>query len=154
MRVRSSLRLRVGLSLPPSTRLWQLRCLVWCRSLRGPQPVAPRHLRSLNVWQSAFRHPLSCFPGFLSIDNGMYVRAVALHCRSLPLSAVLPNVGGRCAVTVVPLPRHPRLGPSWRWLRPPTSCYCARSLYFFRFFVLCVFQPKMSRGVVLYGHMK
>ena len=55
-------RLRVGLRLPPPTQLWQLRCLVRCRSLRGPQPVAPRHLQSLNVWRSAFRHSLTCFP--------------------------------------------------------------------------------------------
>ena len=98
--------------------------------------------------------PYRVSPGFSSIDAGMYVRAVALHRHSPPLSAVLPSVGGFCAVTVAPLPRRPRLGPSWRWLRPPTRCYCARSLSFFRFFVLCVSQPKMSRGVVLYGHMK
>ena len=61
-RLHSSLRLWVGLRLPPPTRLWQLRCLVRCRSLRGPQPVAPRHLRSLNVRRSAFRHSLSSFP--------------------------------------------------------------------------------------------
>ena len=61
-RLRRSLRLQVGLHLPPPTRLWELRCLVRCRSLRGPRPAAPRHLRSLNVRRSAFLHSLSCFP--------------------------------------------------------------------------------------------
>ena len=98
--------------------------------------------------------PFCVSPGFLSIDAGMYVRAAALHRRSSPLSAVLPRVWGGCAVAVAPLPWRPRLGPSWRWLRPPTRCYYARSLCFFQFFVLCVSQPKMSRGVVLYGHME
>ena len=96
--------------------------------------------------------PYRVSPGFSSIDARMYVWAAALHRRSPPLSAVLPSMGGRCAVTVAPLPRRPLLGP-WRWLRPPTRCYCARSLCFFRLFVFCVSQPKMSRGVVLYGHM-
>ena len=84
----------------------------------------------------------------------MYVRAAALHCRSPPLSAVLPSEGGRCAVADDPLPRRPRFCPSWRRLRPPPRCYYARSLCFFWLIVLCVSQPKMSRGVVLYGHMK
>ena len=73
--------------------------------------------------------PYRVFPGFSSIDAKMYVRAAALHRRSPPLSAVLSSVGGRCAVTVAPLPRRQRLGPSWRWLRPPPRCYCARSLF-------------------------
>ena len=42
--------------------LSQLRCLVRCRSLRGPQPVA---LRSLNVWRSDLPPFLIVFsPGF------------------------------------------------------------------------------------------
>ena len=98
--------------------------------------------------------PYRVSPGFSSIVAGVYVRAVALHRSSPPLSAVLPSVGGRCAVAVAPLPRRPHLGPSWRRLRPTTRCYCARSLCFFWFFVLCVSQPKISHGVVLYGHMK
>ena len=44
--------------------------------------------------------PYRVSPGFSSIDAGMYVRAAALHHRSPPLSAVLPSVGGCCAVTV------------------------------------------------------
>ena len=98
--------------------------------------------------------PYRVSPGFLSIDTGMYVRAAALHCHSPPLSAVLPSEGGRCAVTDAPLPRHPRLCPSWRRLRPPTRCYYDRSLCFFWLIILCVSQPKISRGVVLYGHRK
>ena len=42
--------------------------------------------------------PYRVSPGFSSVDAGMYVRAAALHCRSPPLSAVLPSEGGRCAV--------------------------------------------------------
>ena len=47
--------------------------------------------------------PYHVFPGFFSIDAGMYVRAAALHRRSPPLSPVLPSVGGtlcghRCPV--------------------------------------------------------
>ena len=83
--------------------------------------------------------PYCVSPGFSSIDAGMYVRAAALHLRSPPLSAVLPSAGGRCADTDAPLPRRPRL-------------YYVRSLCFFWLIVLCVSQPKMSRGVVLYGH--
>ena len=92
--------------------------------------------------------------GFLSIDAGMYVLAAALHRRSPPLSAVLPSEGECCAVTDAPLPRRPRLCPSWRRLRPPPRCYYDRSLCFFWLIVLCVSQPKMSRGVVLYGLRK
>ena len=78
--------------------LLQLRSLVWCRSLRGPLPVA---LRSLNVWQSDLLPFLIVFPlGFRLIDAGMYVRAAALHRRPPPLLAVLPCEGGRCAVPV------------------------------------------------------
>ena len=66
--------------------------------------------------------PYCVSPGFSSIDAGLYVQASALHRRSPPLSAVLPSMGGRCAVAVAPLPRCLRLGPSWRWLRPPTRC--------------------------------
>ena len=154
LRLRNSLRLRVGLRLPPPSGFWQLRCLVRCRSPRGPQPVAPRHLRSLSVRRSTLGHSLTCFPGFSSIDAGMYVQVAALRHRLPPLSAVLPSVGGRCAIAVARLPRGPRLGPSWRRLRPPTQCYCTRSLCFFWLFVLCVSQLKMSRRVVLYGHMK
>ena len=98
--------------------------------------------------------PYRVSPRFSSIDAGMYVRAAALHRRSPPLSAVLPSEGGRCAVADAPLPRRPRLCPSWRRLRPPPRCYYDRSLCFFWLFVLCVSQPKMSCGVVLYGHRK
>ena len=98
--------------------------------------------------------PYRVSPGFSSIDAGMYVRAAALHRRSPPLSAVLPSEGGRCAVTDAPLPRRPRLCPSWGRLWPPPRCYYDRSLCFFWLIVLCVSQPKMSRGVVLYGHRK
>ena len=87
--------------------------------------------------------------GFSSFDSEMYARAVALHRRSPPLSAVLPSEGGCCAVAVTPLPQRPRLCPSWRRLRPLPWCSYARSLSFF-----CVSQPKMSRGVVLYGYRK
>ena len=98
--------------------------------------------------------PYRVSSGFSSIDAGMYVRAAALHRRSPPSSAVLPSEGGRCAVTDAPLPRRPRLCPSWRRLRPPPRCYYDRSLCFFWLIVLCVSQPKMSRGVVLYGYRK
>ena len=98
--------------------------------------------------------PYRVSPGFSSVDAGMYVRAAALHRRSPPLSAVLPSEGGRCVVTNAPLPRRPRLCPSWRRLRPPPRRYYDRSLCFFWLIVLCVSQPKMSRGVVLYGHRK
>ena len=74
--------------------------------------------------------PYRVSPGFSSINAGMYVRAAALHCRSPPLSAVLPSEGGRCAVTDAPLPRRPRLCPSWRRLRPSPRCYYDRSLCF------------------------
>ena len=90
--------------------------------------------------------PYRVSPGFSSVNAGMYVRAVALHCRSPPLSAVLPSEGGRCAVADAPLPRCPRFCPSWRRLRPPSRCYYARSIFWL--IVLCVSQPKMSRGVV------
>ena len=93
-------------------------------------------------------------PGFSSIDAGMFVWAAALHHRSPPLSAVLPNEGGRCAVTDAPLPLRPHLCPSWQRLRPPPRCSYNRSLCFFWLIVLCVSQPQMSRGVVLYGHRK
>ena len=84
-RLHSSLQLWVGLRLPPPTRLWQLRCLVRCRSLRGPQPVAPRHLRSLNVRRSAFRHSLSSFPpGFrLSTPGCMFGLRLYIAVRRL-----------------------------------------------------------------------
>ena len=99
--------------------------------------------------------PYRVSPGFSSVDAGMYVRVAALHRRSLPLSAVLPSEGGRCVVTDAPLPRSPRLCPSWRRLRPPPPrCYYDRSVCFFWLIVLCVSQPKMSCGVVLYGHRK
>ena len=84
----------------------------------------------------------------------MYVRTAALHRRSPPLSAVLPSEGGRFAVADALLPRCPRLCPSWRRLWPPPRCYYARSLCFFWFIVLCMSQPKMSFGVVLYGRRK
>ena len=80
--------------------------------------------------------PYRVSPGLSSIDAWMYVRATALHRRSPPLSAVLPSEGGRCAVAVTPLPRHPRLCPSWRRLQPPPRCSYARSLCFFWFIVL------------------
>ena len=57
--------------------------------------------------------PYCVSPGFSSVDAGMYVRAAALHCRSPPLSAVLPSEGGRCSVADAPLPRCPRFCPSW-----------------------------------------
>ena len=95
--------------------------------------------------------PHCVYPGFSSIAAGMYVRAAALHSRSPPLSAVLPSEGGRCAVTVT---TASAFSPSWRRLRPPPRCYYDRSLCFFWLIVLCVSQPKMSRGIVLYGHRK
>ena len=44
--------------------------------------------------------PFHVSPGFSSIDAGLYVRAAALHRRSPSLSAVLPSMGGCCAVAV------------------------------------------------------
>ena len=98
-----------------------------------------------------FGGPLSDIPyrvsfGFLSIDAGMYVWAAALHRRSPPLSAVLPSVGGRCAASA--------FRSFVELVAASTRFYCARSVCFFRLFVLCMSQPKMSRGVVLFGHMK
>ena len=91
-------------------------------------------------------------PNFSSIAAQMYVWAAALHHCSSPLSAVLPS-GDHGAVADAVLPRRPRFCPSWRRLWPP-RCYCARPLCFFWLFVLWVSQSKMSRGVVLYGHMQ
>ena len=85
--------------------------------------------------------PYRVYPGLKSIDAGMHVRAAALHHRSPPLSAVFLSEGGRCAITDAPLPRRPCL-------------YYDRSLCFFWLIVLCVSQPKISCGVMLYGHRK
>ena len=128
--------------------LW-LRSLVRCGSLRGPQPVA---LRSLNVWRSDLPPFLIVFPpGFrLSPPGCMFgLRlSIAVH----RLYRLFCPVRGDAVRS--PLPRRPRLCPSWRRLRPPPRCYYDRSLCFFWLFVLCVSQPKMSRGVVLQGHRK
>ena len=132
--------------------LLRLRSLVRCGSLRGPQPGSSSELECSAVRLAAIPYRVS--PGFSSIDAGMYVRVAALHRRSPPLSAVLPSAGGLCAVTDALLPRRPRLCPSWLRLWPPPRCYYDRSLCFFWLIVLCVSQPKMSRGVVLYGHRK
>ena len=119
--------------------LWWLRSLVRCGSLRGPQPVA---LRSLSVRRSDLPPFLIVFPpGFrLSTPVCMFGLQLSIAVHRL-LSAVLPSEGGRCAVTDAPLPRRPHL-------------YYDFSLCFFWLIVLCVSQPKMSRGVVLYGHRK
>ena len=74
--------------------------------------------------------PYRVSPGFSSIDAGLYVRPAALHRCSPPLLAVLPSEGGRCAVTAAPLPRRPRLCPSWRRLQAYSSVLL-RSLFMF-----------------------
>ena len=119
----------------------------WSSNSAGPQVpfVAPEPRPMwVSAWASAgSSSELECLavrlaaipyrvsPGFSSIAAGMYVRAVALHRRSPPLSVVLPGEGGCFAVTDALLPRRPRLCPSWRRLRPPPRCYYDRSLCFF-----------------------
>ena len=106
--------------------LLQLWSLVRCRSLRGTPPVA---LRSLNIRRYNLLPFLIVFPpGFhLSTPGCMF----GLRLTS-PFAAFL---GSFCPVrgdaVRSPMPRRPRLCPSWRRLRPPPWCYYARSLCFF-----------------------
>ena len=132
--------------------LLRLRSLVRCGSLCGPQPVA---LWSLNVRRSILPACLIVFPpGFCLTPLGcMFGLRLYITVRRLS-RLFLPGEGGRCVVADAPLPRRPRLCPSWLRLQPPPRGYYDRSLCFFWLFVLCVSQPKMSRGVVLYGHRK
>ena len=100
-------------------------------------------------------HSLSCFPQVFVYRR----RDVCSGCSFTSTFTTFIGCfalwgGGRCAVTDAPLPRRPRLCPSWRRLRPPPRCYYDRSLCFFWLIVLCVSQPKMSHWVVLYGHRK
>ena len=131
--------------------LLQLRSLVRCSSLGGPQLVA---LRSLNVRRLDLPSFLIVFSPCFRLSTprcmfGLWLYIAVCHLYRL----FCPVMGGRCAVADTPLPRRLRLCPSWRRLRPP-RCYYARSLCLFWLIVLCVSQPKMSRGVVLYGHKK
>ena len=116
--------------------LLRLRSLVWCGSLRGPQPVA---LRCLNVrWSDLPRFLIVFPPGFrLSTPGCMF--GLRLYSAVHRLYQLFCPVMGDAVRS--PLPRRPRL-------------YYDRSLCFFWLIVLCVSQPKMSRGVVLYGHRK
>ena len=128
--------------------LLQLQSLVWCRSLRGPQPVA---LRSLNVRRSDLPTFLIVFPPGFRLSSPGCMFGLRLYIAVRRLYRLFCPVRGDAVRS--PLPRRPRLCPSWRRLRPPPRCYCARSLCFFWLIVLCVSQPEKSRGVLLYGHM-
>ena len=131
--------------------LLRLRSLVRCGSLHGPQPVA---LRSSNVRRSYLPPFLIVFPpGFrLSIPGCMF--GLRLYIAVHRLSRLFCPV--REDTVLSPMPRchgvrvYVLHGDGCGLLLGVTTF----ALCFFWLIVLCVSQPNMSRGVVLYGHRK
>ena len=131
--------------------LLRLRCLVRCRSLSGPQPVA---LRCLNVRRSDLPPFLIVFPpGFrLSTPGCMFGLRLSIAVRRL--YRLFCPVRGDAVRSLLPHCHGIRIyvlhGEGYGLLLGvPTLALC-----FFWFIVLCVSQPKISRGVVLFGHRK
>ena len=109
----------------------------------------------------------SCPPHFPGQDSFRAVSPLPSFCLS-----ALPVLGSFCGRGFVPPPGGVHAASAARLEVSPVRTHglrgfstsvaflsdgrflCLFSLCFLCFFVLCVSQPKKSRGVVLYGHMK
>ena len=109
----------------------------------------------------------SCPPHFPGQDGFRAVLPLLSFCLS-----ALPVLGSFCGRGFVPPPGGVHAAGGARLEVSPVRTHkfsgisssvaflsdgrllCSSSLCFLCFFVLCVSQPKKSRGVVLYGHMK
>ena len=115
----------------------------------------------------SFALPSSCPPLFPGQDGFRAVSLLPSFClSSLPISGSFCSRGfvpppggvhaaGAARLEVSPVRTHEFSGISTSVaFLSDGRLLCFFSLCFLCFFVLCLSQPKKSRGVVLYGHMK
>ena len=119
--------------------------------LRGPQPVA---LRCLNVRRPDLPPFLIVFPSGFRLSTPGCMFGLRLYIAIRRLYWLFCPVRGDAVRSPLPRCHGVRVyvlhGEGYGLLLGvPTLALC-----FFWFIVLCVSQPKMSRGVVLYGHRK